>query len=172
MGNFRQSQPWRNNVTRLESDGSSALKSDEVPSSPMDEKRFIEELRLANGPMRALILSITQSPADLDDIYQEASQALWRKIDDYDASEPFLPWALTSSRLQALAWMKKQGREDRKLRSYALESIESAIVRENQESGRDLKHLNHCVSKLTDRQRELLHRRYHLGYTIRVCSKN
>jgi len=132
----------------------------------MDEKRFIEELRRANGPMRALILSITQSPLHLDDIYQETSQALWKKIGDYDPSRPFLPWALSFSRMQAMAWMKKRGREDRKLRSYAIESIESAIAHQGDEAEGDLAHLNHCVSKLTDRQRELLHCRYHLGYTI------
>lgn len=137
------------------------------PISPMDEKRFIEELRGASGPMRALILSITQSPADLDDIQQETSRALWKKIDEYDPAEPFLPWALTFSRFQAMAWMKKKGREDRKLRSFAVESIESAILR-NAEEGKEgeIAHLSHCVSKLTERQRDLLHRRYHLGYSI------
>ncbi|MEM1442358.1 MAG: sigma-70 family RNA polymerase sigma factor [Verrucomicrobiota bacterium] len=133
----------------------------------MDEKQFIEALREANGPMRALVLSVTQSPADLDDILQETSRALWEKIDEYDPAQPFLPWALSFSRLQSMAWMKKKGREDRKLRSFALESIEEAILREAEgTSHRDMAHLNFCVSKLTDRQRDLLHRRYHLGYTI------
>lgn len=133
----------------------------------MDEKRFIDELRRANGPMRALILSITQSPADLDDIQQEASEALWRKIGDYDPSKPFLAWALSFARMQAMAWRRARGREDRKRRAFASEAIDEALVRTAQEgNGGDLSRLHRCVAALTDRQRLLLHRRYHLGYSI------
>lgn len=160
MGNSGQNQLWSKTTQ-------SPLCQDDLPLlHPMDEQRFIEELRLANGPMRALILSITQSPTDLDDIQQEASQALWRKIDDYDAGRAFLPWALSFARMQAMAWLKSRGREDRKLKSFAVEAIESAMVRQSEESTGDVAHLNHCVTKLTDRQRDLLHRRYHLGYSI------
>lgn len=149
-------------------DGGEALSSHDLRSlSIMDEKRFIEELRRASGPMRALILSLTQSSTDLDDIHQEASQALWRKIDDYDPSKPFLAWALTFARMQALAWRKARGREDRKRRAFATEAVEEAMVRKAQDgSGADLANLHQCVSALSERQRALLHRRYHLGYSI------
>ena len=168
MGNSGQPQPWPSSARSLSSDGSAALRRDESSLPyPLDEQRFIEELRKANGPMRALILSITGAPADLDDIQQEASQALWKKIDDYDPSRPFLAWALTFARLQAMAWLKSRGREERKLKSYAVEALESAILREEERGhSRDAVHLNRCVAKLTERQRSLLHRRYHLGYSI------
>ena len=61
---------------------------------------LIRLLTLHQEEIFRFILSLHPHEEDARDILQEASVALCRKIEEYDASQPFLPWRSVSPTLR------------------------------------------------------------------------
>jgi len=106
------------------------------------------------------IYSLVPSEADAKDILQETSLALFRKFDQYDATRPFLPWAYRFAYLEVQKHREKSGRVPLLFSEDIIDLL--AIERERHEARLDerLYHLDHCLGKLGQADRDLLTSRY------------
>jgi len=114
------------------------------------------------GAVYAYILSLVPQPSDAQDVLQETAVALWSKKDEYDAEEPFVPWAIRFAYFQVLSFRVRQ----RRCSGAVLFSDEvvSALAGEHDrhrtviESRREA--LAQCMEKIPPPGRRLLRQRY------------
>jgi RNA polymerase sigma-70 factor, ECF subfamily len=101
---------------------------------PVDAPRgldgdLVQLLTGVQSRLYAYICSLLGESAGASDVLQETNLALWDKVQDYDPSRPFLPWAYRIAYLQVLAYRKRCARNrllfDDQLVSELAEQIES-----------------------------------------------
>ena len=110
--------------------------------------------------LRGFILSLVGDPHAAADIQQETNLVLWRKASDFEMGTSFKSWAFRIAHFQTLAYRQRLQRNriilDDELISTMAEEAEEEPAYPEEETRR----LNLCLSKLPDRQREAIKRRY------------
>lgn len=125
-------------------------------------KHFVEEDAL----LRAYVYAVTRSHSDADDILQEVWRTLLVKIDQYDDSRPFRPWAMGVARLQVLKWRQARGRS-REISSPEVLDLLAATAEEHaDEIDVRLSFLEACMGRLTVACRNIMEMKYLHGMHI------
>ncbi|HYF34619.1 MAG TPA: sigma-70 family RNA polymerase sigma factor, partial [Prosthecobacter sp.] len=107
------------------------------------------------------VFSLLPSEADARDVLQEASLALCRKFDQYEADKPFLPWACRFAWLEILKHRERARQRPAAFSPDVLEllSDERAMIEPELEAR--LRALDGCLAKLPAVDRDLVANRYH-----------
>jgi len=137
-------------------------------SETMDESLVVEELTASQSRLYAYIFSLTQDANAAWDLLQETNRVLWSRAQHYDARLAFMPWALKHAYNQVRSWRKQQQREKLVFRDEAtLVEVERAMSLRliSQDDERSIA-LEHCVERLSENQRQLVHRFYHDGTSL------
>lgn len=140
--------------------------SQRTDSQRTDSQRTEQFVRLLTEHQRALhvhILGLVLNPTDTDEVLQETNLVLWRKAHDFQPGTNFAAWAFRVAHFEVLAFRKRKGRERLSFEPELLETLaEESAARA---SGFDARRraLAACLSKLSDRDRDLLVRRYATG---------
>lgn len=135
------------------------------------EDRFLQLFLANERRIYAFILSLVPSWSDADDLLQETSAVLWRKLDEFEPGSDFVAWALRIARYEVLNYRKRQNR-DRGLFSAETEELlaqHAVDVAHVSDDRRDA--LKACLEKLSVRDRELIRLRYQPGATTRDVSE-
>lgn len=123
---------------------------------------FVAQITRAQRQLHAFILSMVWNATEADDVLQQTNLVLWEKSAEFDASRPFLPWAMRFAQWQALAWLKSHRRQQQRLviddDLAKLLADEAAADERTFEARRNA--LAACLQKLRPEQRELIARRY------------
>jgi len=123
---------------------------------------FVTQITRVQRQLHAFILSMIWNATDADDVLQQTNLVLWEKSAEFDASRPFLPWAMRFAQWQAMAWLKShQRRQQRMVIDDDLAKLladEAAVDERAFEARRNA--LATCLQKLRPEQRELIARRY------------
>jgi RNA polymerase sigma-70 factor (ECF subfamily) len=123
---------------------------------------FVTQITRAQRQMHAFILSMVWNAMEADDVLQQTNLVLWEKSAEFDASRPFLPWAMQFAQWQALAWLKSRRRQQQRLviddDLAKLLADEAAADEPAFEARRHA--LASCLQKLRPEQRELIALRY------------
>lgn len=90
------------------------------------EDEFIRHFTSVQGNLRGLVLGLTPTRADADDVLQEVNLALWRKRDIYDPDRDFLNWACGFVLREIRNFRKKSARSRLWYSDEALESLAEA----------------------------------------------
>lgn len=108
------------------------------------------------------IMVLTGGLDEAQDVLQETSVALLRKIDEYDPSRPFLPWARRFAYFEVLAWRERDKRRLVVLSPDVLDLISNEVSDADADATLDARRaaLGDCLSKLSETQRSLLLERY------------
>jgi RNA polymerase sigma-70 factor (ECF subfamily) len=93
-------------------------------------------------------------------VLQETNVALLEKAGEYDAERPFVPWAMTFARYQALAWRKRQSRDRLVLDDELFAALADRLVADTEPPNRRLDALEECLNKLPRESRRLVDSRY------------
>jgi len=128
--------------------------------SPGLTAEFGQHLTGCQSALYAFITTLLGGVEGASDVLQETNLALWKKAAEYDSSQPFLRWAYTFARFQAMAWRQKQARSRLVLDDRLVEQIAEEITACDSGQERELEALHHCLSKLPQSQRELVAERY------------
>jgi RNA polymerase sigma-70 factor (ECF subfamily) len=120
---------------------------------------FAVEITQCQRRLHAFILSMVWNPADADEVLQETNLVLWQKADEFDASRPFGPWAMRFAQLQSLAWLKRHRQRPVMLDADLGKLLADEAAEETLFDRRRIA-LAKCLQKLSQRQRELVMRRY------------
>jgi len=112
--------------------------------------------------MYAFLLAMLPFEPDVDDIFQDACLALWRKQKSYDPSRPFLPWANRFLEITALKYLRTKARDRRHVQLNEKLLTRIAASRRTGELTAEARQeaLDACVEKLQPLQRDLLRQRF------------
>lgn len=138
-----------------------ASSSADAASSSADATEQFLKLFLENERhLYAFIVCILPSLADADDVLQETSLILWKKINEFQPGTDFLAWACRIAQYRVLQFYEKQGRsrlhfDEQALEAIAAETIDRGPVLEARHQA-----LARCLETLKQRDLDLLQRRY------------
>lgn len=97
---------------------------------------------------------------DVDDVLQETSRVLWQKFDEFDTSQPFLPWAYKIARYEVLNHLQRQGTQRKYFSGALVEQLATAREENGEVLSAQAAALRECIAKLTDADRQLVKERY------------
>jgi RNA polymerase sigma-70 factor, ECF subfamily len=129
-----------------------------------DEIQARERLTLlwldAEPVVRAYVSAVVRGFHDAQDVTQQVALTVVRRFDEYDASRPFVAWALWLAKSRIADHCRKQGR-DRLVFSETLmdQLAEALVVRQPRVAERQAA-LERCVEKLPEKSRRLLNLRH------------
>jgi RNA polymerase sigma-70 factor (ECF subfamily) len=139
---------------------------EELPRADVDREARFLKLFLANEKrIHAFIVALVPVWSDADDLLQETSAILWRKLDEFRPGTDFVSWALRIAQYEVFKYRKRQIRDRRRFSDRTFE----LLVEQASTSGwagddrRDA--LEVCLTKLSQRDRELIRLRYQSGAT-------
>jgi RNA polymerase sigma-70 factor (ECF subfamily) len=134
---------------------------DDHPRLDLDREEHFLQLFLAHERrIFGFLLALVPTWSDAEDLLQEASVVMWRKLDEFEPGTDFAAWALSIARYQVLSFRKKQ-RRDRVLfseRTLEMLADEMTALGRSEDARRDA--LEHCIARLNTRDRELIRLRY------------
>lgn len=127
------------------------------------EEEFVRLFGLNQGRLFAYIVTLLPRWADAEDILQRTSIVLWRKFDQFDPSTNFVRWAYAVAYLEALKYLKQEGRRQQVFREAVLEKLAHDRVTHS-----DLLENRHyafddCVAQLSPSDREIIEHYYYQG---------
>jgi len=130
---------------------------------PEPDEQFLREFTASQRRLFLTILSQVGRPADAEEVLQNTNLAIWRKSDTFEPGTNFAAWSATVAGYEVLKWREKKSRD----RLRFSDEFVAAVAREA-EANPDLweerrRVLERCVEKLSDKDRDLLTRRYTPG---------
>jgi RNA polymerase sigma-70 factor (ECF subfamily) len=121
------------------------------------EAEFARHLRSIQTRLYSCIHSLTRDLNDADDLFQQTALILWKKFDDFDRDRSFFSWACGIARLEVRNFLRSRGRQ----RLYFSDDLnlllieaQEALTSDEEEERREA--LAKCITKLRERDRELL----------------
>ena len=130
---------------------------------PAHAERLLRHFVQEDAVLRAYVYAATRSHQDSDDILQEVWRTLTLKLDQYDDSRPFRPWALGVARIQVLRWRQARGRDRLVAAPDVLELLADTAVEQADSLDVRLSFLELCLEQLTDACRRMLRLKYAEG---------
>ncbi len=121
---------------------------------------FQELWRQAEPKVRRYVSYLLPRQADVEDVMQEVSIQLWRKLDEFDPEQPFVPWAIRFAYLEVLKWRQRQARERVLFSEELVAQLDATIEEESPLLEVRRRALDGCLKKLGDNDRRLLLARY------------
>lgn len=121
--------------------------------------RFVRLLLQHQNDLMRYILPLVGCLEDAQDVLQETALAVWRKFDQYDPQQPFLPWIKRFARNEVLMHHRKR----RRYTFLTPELIETLAERQSereQQAQQRRNALQDCIEKLPEADRLLLDQRY------------
>jgi len=125
-------------------------------------KHFVEE----DAVLRAYVYASTRSPSDADDVLQDVWKTLTVKLDQYDDSRPFRPWAMGVARMQVRKWRQEKGRNREVPSGEVLDLLAATAEEHADEIDVRLSFLEACLGKLTITCRNIMEMKYLHGLQI------
>ena len=124
----------------------------------------VEELTVlwtsAQRTVAAFIRTLLTDWHEAEEVLQRVAVTLVRKHAEYDASRPFVPWALGFAKLEALAYLRRRGAERLVFDNGLVEQIAETYAQAAQEPLPYNQFLGECVEELDGRSRRAIELRY------------
>ena len=127
--------------------------SDPKPS----EEQFLRVFLQNEDDLRGYARALLPTWEAVDEVMQEASVVMWRKLDQLRNEDEFLPWAKVIVRFEALRARRTKMRD----RHYFSDEVFELLAADEFEADADVLEkeraaLGHCLGELAAAQRELV----------------
>lgn len=132
-------------------------KTTESHGNEAADERFLRLFVTHEAALRVYARAIVPTWDAVDEVIQEASLVIWRKLDQLETPEGFLPWAKVIVRFEALRARRNFAR-DRLVFSEELMTMLAEVSEEGDADELILEKaaLGRCLTKLSPAHRELL----------------
>ncbi|MEY2598486.1 MAG: polymerase sigma factor CnrH [Verrucomicrobiota bacterium] len=110
--------------------------------------------------VRRYVFLMVPRSRDAAEVLQEVSVRLWEKWPEYDASRPFVPWAIRFAYLEVLKWRQRQAREKLIFSDALLAQLDATQEEESPLMEARRGALQGCLQKLGPSERRWLGLRY------------
>lgn len=145
-----------------------STKNSEFDSHEEFMRRFLECQR---GVLR-YVMCFVPNAHDARDIVQNTAIALWKKHEQYDPAEPFMPWACRFALNEAKLFM----RTDQRWKHFLDEETVNVLAGRRNEIAIELDerriHLRECLRKLPDVQRTVVEAYYFDDLSVERIAKS
>jgi len=120
--------------------------------------------------IRAFLGSVVRDRATAEDVFQEASLALWQSFPTYDPSRPFGAWARGVALKKVLQGREKSRKIPLAFSPQTIHAVLDAYDR-TEAAAPDTDGLRDCISKLPPRSQSLLVLRYERSLKLGEIAK-
>jgi RNA polymerase sigma-70 factor (ECF subfamily) len=133
---------------------------------------FLRLFSLHSPRVYAYIHILVPNHADAEDLFQETSQTLWEKFDQYrpGPDEDFRAWALRIAQLNVLHYRQRNARRRGLFSEHVYNSMSKAGLRAIGSAEARFESLDDCYQKLPEDQRQIITARYQVGATIETIA--
>lgn len=123
---------------------------------------FVRLLTQHQALIRNYIRALIPNASDIPDILQNTNLALWEHREDFKLGTSFKAWAFTVARFRALEHRRKLQRDHRLVFAESLIDLIDQTAYDWDAAQLEKSHaaLDHCLSKLKPRDRDLIVARY------------
>jgi RNA polymerase sigma-70 factor (ECF subfamily) len=126
------------------------------PAEKELHQRFLRLFTANELAIRAYVRRMVLSPADADDVMQEAAIVLWEKFAEFREGADFKAWAFGVARFKVLSWLRDKGRDRLVLSEDVVELIADETARDEPRLASQRAALEACAERLIPEQRDLL----------------
>ncbi|MCO8124175.1 sigma-70 family RNA polymerase sigma factor [Stieleria sp. TO1_6] len=144
------------------------IETNKIDSHEEFMRRFLECQR---GLLR-YVMCFVPNAHDARDIVQNTAVALWKKHDQYDAAEPFMPWACRFALNETRMFM----RTDQRWKHFLDDETMNVLASRRRELANELDerriHLRECVRKLPPHQRSIVDNYYFGDHSIEQLAES
>ena len=126
-------------------------------------RRALADWTLAQPAVSAFVHALVHDRADRDDVLQDVAVAVLESYHRYDPARPFLAWALTIARNEAIDSLRRRRRRPAAIPPEAADALAVALAEVADEERARLVHLAACMAELDARAREACELRYRAG---------
>jgi len=123
-------------------------------------ERFIRLLTANQEQIYRYAFALLVNEHDAKDVVQETCIALYRKIDEYDPQQPFLPWAFRFAYLEVLKHRERKRKWPEWLPSDLVETLAEDRSRHRALLDAQLAALERCLQELPPADTELVQARF------------
>jgi RNA polymerase sigma-70 factor (ECF subfamily) len=143
------------------------------PSQAGGEERFVADLTAHQPALQAFIASLMPGDPSVDDVLQGTNLTLWRKREDFTPGTNFRAWAFEVAKWTMRAHLKESRRKNWLVFDDDLAQAVTDCMIERVPASPDAPQaaLRICLSKLRDRDRELVLSHYQTGASLADCAK-
>lgn len=117
---------------------------------------FAEEWADAEPAVAAFLTSLAPNSHDAEDLLQRTAEGLLGRWAEYDASRPFVAWAIGAARIEALRYRQERSRDRLVFDEATIDALAKAHSDHAEELAAAREALDECVARLTERLRQVL----------------
>src|SRR3954462_4084424 len=114
------------------------------------QQRFLSLFLRSEREVFRYVAALVPNVGDAEDIGQQTALALGEKLDAYDPSQPFTPWACRFALNKTKQWIERRQRWQALLENGLAEEMAQRREELRPEIEARLKHLEGCLNKLPD----------------------
>lgn len=128
-----------------------------MPQSHLEQSDFMRLFVRHERDLRVFARTLLPNWPAVDDVLQEASVVMWKKLHQLEKEEDFFTWARVIVRYEALRARRNAARDRLVLSEETLELLANeAMPTTGDELEKEREALSSCLEKLGDKQRELV----------------
>lgn len=130
------------------------------PAEPAPGEEFADQMAAHQGRLESFIRAVTGDADAARDILQDTNVVLLRKSRDYRPGTNFAAWAFRVARFEILSWRRRAGRSRLTFDDELVERMAGTAQAQDDLYLRRVEVLRECLSRLPERQREVIRLRY------------
>lgn len=131
------------------------------------------ELYSHNYPrLQFYLMTLLPFAEDAADVLQETSLVLWKKFDTYTTGTNFFAWACKIARLQALKYRERRGKGALTFSDELVDTLADEAADDRFAPDGLLRYLRQCLERLSQRDQELIRKRYEPGMSVAAMAEN
>src|SRR5713226_1720098 len=116
------------------------------------------------------VAALVPSLGDAEEIVQQTAVELWKRFDQYDAQQPFTPWACRFAINIVKQWVRSRERWQSLLDRGLAEDLANRREQLRPQFENRLSHLDQCLKKLPSEQRGIVEAYYFRRQSINVIA--
>ncbi len=151
------------------------MKREAIDTSNNNQDQWTQEyLRLFLASQKRILGFIrTMVPhlPDAEDILQDTAMVMWEKFDDFEEGTDFGAWAISIARFRTLKFHEKKKYSGVHFSDTVFREIIAANQTLHEKMDQRIDALEHCVMKLTKKDRDLISMKYDLGLSTKEMAE-
>jgi RNA polymerase sigma-70 factor (ECF subfamily) len=135
------------------------------------QQRFLRHFLAGEREVFRTVAVIVPNVEDARDVVQQVALVLWERFAEYDPARPFTPWACRFAVNIARQWVDRH----RRWKAVLDGGLADELVRRRDELLAEMdvrfRHLEHCMGRLPDDQRQLVAGYYQGRVTVEALAR-
>ena len=132
---------------------------------------FVRQLVQCQNRIYSYILTLVPNWSDADDILQDTIEVMWRKYGEQEDIENFTSLGISISRNIVFSYYRNKKQRETSLEQTALENIADFAAELSVENDERIKVLRSCLTKLSNRDMELIRLRYEENMNVKKVAE-